>query len=506
LITLVEMLEQNYRICPEKSAIICDGRACSYSEFYRKVASLSQYFFRSGIKKGDKIAIMMRGKKTELAIAFMGVAACGGIVVPVDCNQTDSYILKLFNLISPAAVVVSEQMLSRFEICRLNLPESRIIVCQSSSVAQAKSKSSFTQLIDILACHSSTLPSLNIGMNDIVYFNMTSGTTGFPKCAITTHANIYWNTLSSVEQLSLTSEDVHLCMFPPATHPHEIFARPLFLGGTMILSDYVAPKSLTKIIEDYRVTAMMAVSPIYGNLTKCHRKSKFNFTSLKLAESGGMHVDPITAMEFKEKFNIPIIPVWGSTETAGIVLAMPLNAKSKIGSCGIPSKYYEVDIIDENGNKTLPGEEGEMIVRGKGVCHAYYQNKIENQKNFKNGWYHTNDMFRKDIDGFFYFSGRKNGMMKIAGLKVFPVEIEDTLIQHPQIKEVCVIKANDPLHGEIPKAVIVLETGALLTPKAIREYCMSKIALYKIPKIIEFRNSIPKNSVGKILINKIEIS
>lgn len=508
--TLIEMLEKNIRLCPSKSAIICEEKTFSYTELHESVMKLSQYFFLSGIEKGAKIAVMMDTKKPELIIAFLSIAACGCIAVPIDCNQTDAYINQIFDILSPAAIVVSEHMCHRLERCDLNLPESLKIVCKtdqisgSSNPAQIKEIDQGTSLADILSRSKAvSLPPVPIKRHDAIYFNMTSGTTGSPKCAITTHDNIYWNTLSAVEQLSLTKEDIHLCMFPPATHPHELFARALFLGGTMVLTDHIAPKSLTKVIENNRVTAMMAVPPIYGALAKCHKNNDFNFTTLRVAESGGMHCDPITAKEFKERFGIPIIPVWGSTETAGIALAIPLTSSSKTGSCGIPSKYYEVQIVDKNSDKVFPGKVGEMIVKGKGVCASYYQNESETQKNFRNGWFYTNDMFKKDDDGFFYFSGRKNGMMKVAGMKVFPIEIEDMLILHPLIREAAVTKVSDPVYGEIPKAVIVLEDGALLTKKELKDYCASKIASYKIPKIIEFRNSLPRTPVGKIIISKL---
>jgi len=508
--TLIEMLEKNVRFCPSKPAILCGEDNISYMDLHESIMRLSNHFFLSGIEKGDKIAIMMDTKKPELIIAFLSIAACGGIAVPVDCNQTDEYVCEIFNIISPEAIVVSDRMYHRLEICGLSLPESRKIVCetdQPSLLAQSakrKGINHITFLAEVLGNPISiSRPPVPMDKDDTIYFNLTSGTTGAPKCAITTHDNIYWNTLSAVEQLSLTSEDIHLCMFPAATHPHELVARALFLGGTMVLTDNIAPKSLTKVIENNGVTAMMAVSPIYGNLTKCHKKTDFKFTSLRIAESGGMHCDPITAAGFKKRFGVPIIPVWGSTETAGIALAMPLESSLKKGSCGVPGKYYEIEILDDNGNKVFPGDVGEMIIRSKGACDSYYKNEIETRKNFRNGWFYTNDMFKKDEDGFFYFSGRKNGMMKVAGMKVFPVEIEDMLVQHPLIREAAVTKTKDPLHGEIPKAVIVLEEGALLSKKDIRVYCGSRIASYKIPRVIEFRDSLPRTHVGKILVNQL---
>jgi long-chain acyl-CoA synthetase len=508
VMTLVDMLEKNKNQIPLKTALVCEQTSLSWGDLHQKAMKLAHYLVSLGVSRGDRIALMMDAKTPDLIIGFLASAACGTVVVPVDCNQPDHHIQQLLNIVSPSAALVSERVLDRFDPADHGFPDLYIMVCGNASggvMDQPKEKKAPPFLADILNAPGLKIdhPPETIDPEDVAYFNLTSGTTGFPKCAVTTHAVIYWNTVSAVEQLALTPDDIHLCMFPPATHPHEIFARPLFLGGTMVLTDHISPRSLTAVIEENKVTFMMAIAPIYGVLTKHHKKTDFRFSTLKTAESGGMHLDPVTAAEFRKKFGFPIIPVWGSTETAGIALAMPLGVDSKPGSCGIPGRYYQVAVVDERGKRTGPGEIGEMIVRGKGVCSAYYQNEPETRKNFKDGWYYTNDMFFQDKDGFFYFSGRRNGMMKVAGLKVFPVEIEDLLIQHPAIREVCVIRAEDPIHGEIPKAIVVLEEGAGLTLKALRDYCAPRIAAYKIPKMLELRSSLPRNPVGKILIHKL---
>ncbi|SLM30407.1 hypothetical protein MTBBW1_2210011 [Desulfamplus magnetovallimortis] len=560
--TLIEMLIKQNRAFPSKPAIICEDKRVSYTELFEKVVAMSHHLFISGVTKKQRVVIMMESKKPELIISFLAIAACGAIVVPVDCNQPDDYINRMFQIISPSSIMISTKMHHRLDKINHNLSQSRIVILSDDNMELSPTNS-----------RDYGFPPVSVSDHDTVYFNMTSGTTGVPKCAVTTHENIYFNTLASVEHFSLTSDDVHLCMFPPATHPHEIFARALFLGGTMVLTDHIAPKSLTRVIEKNKVTAMMAIAPIYGNFTRCHKRNDFKFSTLKIAESGGMHLDPVTAAEFRKRFGIPIIPVWGSTETAGIALAMPLkmplrishevkittgsayprskestypvpeepsyptpeepaypateesaypateepaypateepassaseDTTSKSGSCGVPCRYYEVDIVNKEGISLPSGEIGEMIVKGKGVCSSYYSNDNENIKNFKNGWYYTNDMFKKDEDGFFYFAGRKNGMMKVAGMKVYPVEIEDLLIQHPLIKEVCVVRTSDPVHGEIPRAVIVPEDEANLTKEEIRLYCNSRLAFYKIPKIIEFRASLPRNPVGKIMAHQL---
>lgn len=496
--TLIEMLKRNFNVCPSKPAVIYEGEILTYSELHKAVGRLSHHFIRSGIEKGDRVAVMMDKKKPELVISFLSIAACGGIAVPVDCNQTSSFIEQLFDIITPAGIVVAGRMHHRLEKCEFSFPAQRMVTCNGDE--RGSQKILMTEVISDDSLPDS-MPEGVVDEDDAFYFNLTSGTTGFPKCAVTTHANIYWNTLSAVELLALTADDNHLCMFPPSTHPHEFFSRALLLGGTMVLTDQIAPKSLTKVIENHQVTAMMAIAPIYANFVKCHKNNNFKFSSLRKIESGGMHLDPITARAFRRRFGMSIIPVWGSTETAGIALGMPLKAEGREGSCGIPNNYYEAKIVDSQGNDVSVGKVGQMVVKGPGVCSSYYKNDEATRKNYKGEWYYTGDMFRQDEDGYYYFSGRRQGMMKVAGMKVYPVEIEDLLIQHPLIREVAVTKFSDPLHGEIPKAIIVPEEGSALTKKDIRTYCTKKLASYKIPKVIEYRESLPKNPTGKILVN-----
>ncbi|WP_287127139.1 class I adenylate-forming enzyme family protein [Desulfobacter sp.] len=498
--TLIEMLEKNLKFCPSKTAIVYEDERISHQGLHTAVARLAVHFLRSGIKKGDRVALMMDKKRPGVVIAFLAVAACGGVAVPVDCNQTDGFIKQLFDIVSPSAVVVTDKMHHRLDKQDMVFDTDLIVVCNGIRSVKEGVKIEDILVDESLGCD---LPPLGVESSDTVYLNLTSGTTGFPKCAITTHDNIYWNTKSAVEKLALIPEDRHLCMFPPATHPHELFARALYLGGTMVLTDQISPKSLTRVIEDNCVTAMMAITPIYGNFVKFHKNSDFRFTRLKLAESGGMHLDPITAHEFKERFGFPIVPVWGSTETAGIALSMPMEGERPQGSCGTVNPYYSAKIVDETDNEVTAGDVGEMKVKGPGVCSAYFRNEGETCANYRDGWYYTGDMFYRDEKGYFYFSGRRQGMMKVAGMKVFPIEIEDLLIQHPEIREVAVTKERDPLHGEIPKAIIVLEPGSDLTKKDVRAWCTKKIASYKIPKLIEFREGLPRNPVGKILVNQL---
>jgi len=490
--TIVEMLERNARLFPEKTAIIYGNSRISYRTFYERANTLANFLIAMGLKKGDRVGLMLQ-KTPEVLISFLGVAAAGGIVFPVDYNQTLDSIDCMLNLTNPTVVIADERFQELLSCFEGHCSDEKTIVIGQKTTNQRRSWE------EVFAQQSLNPPGVEIQDSDVVYLNFTSGTTGLPKGASTTHANIYWNTRSAVESLGLTEEDIHLCMFPVFGHPHELFARSLYLGGTTVLIDSTYPKSIAMAISEYRVTCMMAVASIYDTLARLPLSSPFDLSSLRIPESGGMYIQPTLEQKFRERFKVPIIPVWGSTETSGIALVIPVEGEHRSGSMGKPSLYYQVKVMGESGEELPPDEVGEMAVKGPGVCIGYYNQPEETEIYMRDGWFLTGDMVKMDSEGYYYFASRKTGMMKVAGLKVFPTEIEDVLINHPKIEAVAVVKVQDSLHGEVPKAVIVVKDGLEISKDEIRKYCEEKMSRYKIPRIVEFRNELPKTPGGKIL-------
>jgi long-chain acyl-CoA synthetase len=490
--TFIEMLEKNGELFPEKAAIIYKNERVSYKYFHGKSNALANFLLKKGLKKNDCIGFLVE-KNPAAIISFLGVAKAGGIFFPIDHNHTISHIQSILNLTKPAFLIIS----AKFQplLTKLKLPLSDIELI----VIGPRPENIYYSLEEIFLKESESAPEAGVVAEDIAYLNFTSGTTGTPKGAICTYANIYWNTISSIKSLGLTHEDIHLCMFPVFSHPHELFARALYLGGTIVLIDDFLPKSIAEAITTHKVTCMMAIALAYDSLVRYHVSCANDFSSLRVAESGGMHVSPSLFREFKEHFNVSIIPVWGSTETSGIALATPADTGYHPGSMGKPCPYYEIKIIDEAGKELQTGEIGEMVIKGPAVCSGYFENPNETEQHMKDGWLYTDDLVKKDDEGYFYFASRKSGMIKVAGLRVFPTEIEDVLRSHPKIAEAAVVKIRDQLLGETPKAVIVLKEGQSLTKEDIRKFCGKRMEKYKVPNTIEFLPALPKTPSGKIL-------
>lgn len=488
--TLVEMLDRNAREIPGKKAIIFHNIEITYRELYETVNRLASALSEIGLKKGDRVGLMLP-RIPELVVSFLSVAKVQGIAVPISFELPVEGIRTILNSISARFLIVYNPFL---ELAKKSITvdsETLIIVvgnedreCLSWNEIIRKGKA------DIL--HS------DIKDDDVVYLNYTSGSTGNPKGAVTTHSNIYWNTVASVDALKLTSEDIHICMFAPFAHPHEIFARPLYLGGTMVLIDKIYPKSLAEAISKHRVTCVMGLAPMYENLLDVLERKTYDLSSLRVPESGGMYTRAELIKRFEQKVGVPIIPVWGSTETTGIAIANRPGEDILPGSIGKPCISYEVRIVNEDDRDIPPGEIGEMIFKGPAVVKHYYEEISSNQTCFRDGWYYSGDFGRKGGKGNFYFVERKTGMMKVAGLKVYPLEIELVLIDHPGIKEVAVISDRDKLRGEVPKAIIVTNDGIKLTEKEIVGFCKERLPHYKIPRILEIRESLPKTGSGKI--------
>ena len=494
--TIVEMLTKNVRISPQKTAIIYKDCRISYKEFYERSNALARFLLSIGLKKGEQVGLLLQ--KTPYAIiSSLGVAIAGGIVFPIDYNQTLAGIQFILNLSHPSALIVDENFQLLLSGLRVPCSDGKIIVIGK------RSNNRYRLWEEIFVQTTYTPPDIKVEDNDIFYLNFTSGTTGVPKAAITTHTNIYWSTLSAIESLKLTRDDVHLCMFPVFVHPHELFARALYLGGTIVLIDSISPKTIARAVSEHNVTCMMAVASVYETLVRFHESHSSSFCSLRIPESGGMHTSPTLVQRFKERFNISIIPVWGSTEATGVALAIPIGGTYKPGSMGKPCSHYQIKIVGENGKELAFNEIGEMVVKGPAVCSGYFGNSQDTEKQMKDGWFFTGDLVKKDSEDYFYFAGRKTGMMKVAGLKVFPTEIEDVLSSHPEIAEAAVVKVEHKLHGEVPKAVIALVEGAEINKSDIRKYCEKRMSRYKTPRFIEFVTELPKTPGGKISYQKL---
>ncbi len=489
--TLPEQLRYFASRQPERLFVSHRARRLSWGETHERASALAAFLLDHGLAWGQRVGLMLE-RSPEAVLGFLGAVMAGGVAFPLDYNQPAVYLQYVLDFTSPAALLVQDKFLPQLMGLQLPCPPENIVVVGDCPDGPHPSW-------ERLCAKGGADPQLALSPEEPAYLNFTSGTTGLPKGAITTHLNILANTQAAVAALDLRPDDVHLCMFPVVAHPHELFARALYLGGASALVEGIYPASLAATIRDNQVSAMMAVAAIYETLVRSGDVKGSDLASLRAPESGGMHVNAELARRFQERFNARLTPVWGSTETTGIALAFPLHEQFRPGSMGKPCPGYEIKAIGEDGQEVGPGQLGDMWVRGPGVITGYFANEQETAKTLRDGWFMSGDLVKIDQDGFFHFQDRKARMLKVGGLKVFCTEVEETLASHPAVLEATVVRAFDPSHGEMPRAYVVLQPGQEAKPRDLRRYLEERLARYKVPKQYEFIEALPRSSAGKVL-------
>jgi len=489
--TLGDLVTRAAERFPDRVAIYSDEGQVTYRELLRRVNALANWFLAAGMEKGDRIAGLLR-RTPALIISFLAAAKAGGIYCPVNFKLDDAKLKEITHSIDPFAVMVDPSLTEQYGSISDELSPGAAVLWVGDA------PSGGDELGKILSSARGGEPIAEIDPSDPVYLNYTSGSTGNPKGAVTSHANLMWNTISAIETLRVTPDDIFLGMFAAFSHPHDLFLRSLYLGGSIVLLDSINPRTIVKTIATYRVNLVMGVPSMYEIMAPFIRLRRAELGSLRMIELGGAPVTKELNDTIFGNLRARMVPVWGSTETTGIALAMPVAGEYKQGSVGKPCKYYKIKLVDEAGKRVKKEQMGEMLVRGPAVISSYWENGETFSSSFVDGWYRTGDYFRCDADGYYYFIGRKDNMIKVGGIKVFPQEIENVIVSHPQVSEVAVVGAREKLRGAIPRAVIVAEKGTSISDKEIRSYCKKQLAEYKIPRLINFVDSLPKTGSGKV--------
>ncbi len=491
-LTLGETLSVTRAHFPNNVAMRFEDRSWTWAELDDEVNRVARLMQSLGVAPGDPVGLWMN-KRAEVVTAFLAAARLRAVAVPFNFKLNLDKLLYQFHQLGVAVLFTQAEHIRDVEACVELLPDSHRVVVIEDEVAGNR----FTPYSAHLQ-HSVETVDMGARPEDVVYLNYTSGTTGYPKGAVTTHEMIQWNAISSIETLGTRHEDVFLCMFSVFAHPHELFHRPMLLGGTLCLVDSLNSHHIAKAIDQYQVTWVMAVPSFYEMLLDHMESGAARLSSLRVLEAGGAHVPKETLYRLEERFGAKVLPVWGSTETTGVGVASSEAVGRKPGTMGRPARYYEIKVVDEEGRTVPPGETGEMVVRGPGVVTGYYRDEEETKTHFKEGWYHTNDLVAIDEDGFFTFQGRRNEMMKIGGIRVFPLEIELVVRQHPKVADVVVVRAEEKLRGEIARAVVILKAGETCSASEIKAWCRTHLALYKVPRVVEFWAAVPRTPAGKV--------
>ena len=334
----------------------------------------------------------------------------------------------------------------------------------------------------------------------LVLLLYTSGTTGKPKGVMLTHRNLMAEYIIAKKIFSITPEDRFAAVLP-FFHVYGL-ADVLFVaivsGSSIVLIPQYSPKELMERLSDDKVTILITIPTQFLHLLMLARHKSPPPISLRLSISGGAPLALDVIKEFEKVFSRTIAEGYGLTESTAAVSVNPSD-RIKPGSIGPPAPGIEMKVVNENDKEVPIGKEGEIVIRGEVVMKGYYNQPEETAKILKDGWLHTGDMGHKDKEGYFYITGRKKDIIIKAGFNISPHEAEEVISSYPKVKETCVIGLGEIGKKEEIKAFVVLKEKEKANQREIIEWCRQKLASYKVPDCVEFRDILPRSITGKVL-------
>lgn len=488
---LSEMLTESARKYFKKYALISQEKSLTYEELEREVKKAAAALKRLGVKKGDTVGLLLPNN-LQFVIAYYAVAYLGGIIVPMNIMFKPLEITYIMNDSQAKLLITTEAFAKNAFLAKSNIPLLEHILVKGSDEYGLRWEKLLEQEDDTLAAQ-------DIEEDDVLIYLYTSGTTGKPKGAMLTHANLYYNALGMARRSQASADDIYLCVLPLF---HSFAATccmntPLSQGGTIVLMENFIPQTLLKNIARYKVTIFTAVPSMYAVIASMDIKD-IDLSSIRLCLSGGASLPVEVMQKTQQKLNCIVLEGYGLSETSPVVTFNLLN-KIKPGSIGVALEGIETKIFDDNDQECQLGTVGEIVIKGPNVMKGYLGLPEESAKALRNGWLHTGDLGRMDEDGYIFLVDRKKDLVIVAGLNVYPREVEEVIYTHPAVLEAAVIGIPDKLRGEVLKAVIVLKSEAEICEKDIIKYCRERLASYKVPRLVEFMDELPKNATGKIL-------
>lgn len=496
---LPDILESGKLAYPARIGIVFGSKEFSYAQIHQRACLVARSLKEKNIAKGDRVAMLL-DNSPEFVFVYFGILMTGAIVVPINHMLKRDEIRYILDDAGAAYLVTHAIYEKTCEELKTMASSLKGVIYVSEFGTKDTRTSSY-----YLA------PRLT-QKNDLAVFLYTSGTTGHPKAAMLTHANLLANVTSSRQAIRLAGKDTVIC-FLPLFHSFAAtvcMLMPLAAGGRCVIMKSPRPiKKLLRTIRKNKVTIFVGIPSLF-NILKDLKLPRWLpafaipwIAPVRLAISGAAALPVDVFKKCEERFGLPLLEGYGLTEASPVVSLNPLAGPRKAGSIGRPLPDVRVKIVDEK-EEELPAESiGELCVHGPNVMRGYYKKEDDNRATIRKGWLFTGDMAKIDKDGYIYIMGRKKEMVNVRGLNVYPREIEEVLYRHPKIKEAAVIGVPDPHKGEIPKGYVVLESPQGMTEHEIVAYLREHLALYKVPRRIEIRNELPKNTSGKILKRKL---
>ncbi len=500
--TVGDLFRRATRYYPSRVAIKQGARALTYRELGEQVNRLANGLLGLGLSRGDRVALLM-WNCPEYVVCDFAVATAGLVKVPLNHLLTRDEVAFRIQDSEASAIICDEFFSSMVVELSVECPSLKHRICLVEDGRLAPD--SLMAYDRLVAQGSSRVPGTEVAYEDLVGIMYTGGTTGRSKGVMHTHKSLLAIAFSEIVEWDIGRGEILLQM-APLPHATQFMLLPGFLrGGTHVLMKKYDPEEMLRTVERERVSwTFMVPTMIYGLLDD-PALEKYDHGSLRTILYGAAPMSPDKLERAIGRMGPLFVQAYSQMEVANQTTILTkedhtealARARQRLSSCGRPVAIAQVRIVDTNDVEVAVGASGEIITRGPHMMRGYWRREEETAKTMRGGWIHTGDIARADGDGYIYIVDRAKDMIISGGMNVYSVEVENVLMEHPAVREACVIGVPDEKWGEAVSAFVVLREGGAVTAEELIRFSSQKLAAYSRPKQVEFVAEIPKTPYGK---------
>lgn len=499
-----QLLHKRADICPDREAFVEyeRNRRFTFATLNQRSNRVANTLLARGIVPGDRVATLLKNG-IEFVETYFALAKIGAIMVPVNWRLVAPEVAYILQDSGSVAMVFDAEFDPVTQALFAGEHGDLAVQHWLRLDIQDRPAPDWADDYDsVLAAASATEPPIGAWDDDNLFIMYTSGTTGRPKGAVHSHDGMLWSQLTSMSTSDMRGDDRWLLALPMfhvgCLNPTSLLVHR---GATGIIMRDLDMAGMFRCIDQEKVTIFMAVPALMQFMLTAPERAQYDLSSVRWIATGAAPV-PVSLLRDYEALGINIFQAYGLTESCGPgTLLLHDDAEAKVGSCGKPQMHTELKIVDSQGNTIARGssEPGELLLAGRHIMKAYWNNPEATAQTLRDGWLHTGDVCTWDAEGFVTICDRMKDMIISGGENIYPAELENVLAACPQVQEAAVIGVASKKWGETPLAIVVPAPGTAPTAESLKAYCRENLAGYKVPQLYELVESLPRNPSGKLL-------
>ena len=494
-----DILTKRANLTPDREALydITTGVRYTYAELNERANRAGNLLQEKyGVQKGDRVSILAHNNIAYVDLLF-GIGKIGAIFAPLNWRLTSRELMYIVNDCQPKLLIVGPEFVSVYNEMKDAVHIEHVVSLEGATVSGEESYEG------LLSQASAAEPKRPLIEEDDAYCILyTSGTTGRPKGAILPHRQVLWNAINTVISWGLSEKDVSPIL-TPMFHSGGLFVFlvPLFYaGGRLLMARSFDPDASLKLIVDERCTVILGVPTLFQVWMNSPKFAETSFEHVHFFISGGAPCPPPLIEAWNKAKGLNVRQGYGLTEVGVNCFSMTdEEAFRKRGSVGKPIFHSEMRLVDTDGNDVKVGQTGELLIKGPHVCMGYWNNPEATAQSLKDGWFHTGDMARQDEEGYFYIAGRFKDMIISGGENVYAAEVEAVFREHSAVADAALIGQPDEKWGEVGLMIVACKPNQTVNADELLKFCSGRLAKYKIPKRVEFVDTLPYSPYGKVI-------